>query len=143
MGKGQWQFEGGAFHESLPEGRSAGTLEVSPVSVKFVSEAGTVEMPVSGLQMELGGAANRMLFLKHPEHSDWTFFTTDHAWSVVKKVQSECSGCFRNSIRLAAPPNSICNPLTGISTVPASETNFTLTGLTSSVPADRPSGSDS
>ena len=44
MGKGQWQFEGGAFHESLPEGRSAGTLEVSPVSVKFVSEAGTVEM---------------------------------------------------------------------------------------------------
>ena len=65
------------------------------------------------------------------------------AWSVVKKVQSECSGCFRNSIRLAAPPSSICNPLTGISTVPASETNFTLTGLTSSVPADRPSGSDS
>ena len=52
MGEGQWQFEGGAFHESLPEGRSAGTLEVSPVSVKFVSEAGTVEMPVSGLQME-------------------------------------------------------------------------------------------
>ena len=79
IGKGQWQFEGGAFHESLPEGRSAGTLEVSPVSVKFVSEAGTVEMPVSGLQMELGGAANRMLFLKHSEHPDWTFFTTDHA----------------------------------------------------------------
>ena len=47
MGEGQWQFEGGAFHESLPEGRSAGTLEVSPVSVKFVSDAGTVEMPVS------------------------------------------------------------------------------------------------
>ena len=79
MGKGQWQFEGGGFHESLPEGRSAGTLEVSPVSVKFVSDAGTVEMPVSGLQMELGGSANRMLFLKHSEQPDWTFFTTDHA----------------------------------------------------------------
>ena len=73
MGKGQWQFEGGGFHESLPEGRSAGTLEVSPVSVKFVSDAGTVEMPVSGLQMELGGAANRMLFLKHSEHRTGPF----------------------------------------------------------------------
>ena len=79
MGKGQWQFEGGGFHESLPEGRTAGTLEVSPVRVKFVSDAGTVEMPVSGLQMELGGSANRMLFLKHSEQPDWTFFTTDHA----------------------------------------------------------------
>ena len=79
MGKGQWQFEGGGFHESLPEGRTAGTLEGSPVSVKFVSDAGTVEMPVSGLQMELGGSANRMLFLKHSEQPDWTFFTTDHA----------------------------------------------------------------
>ena len=79
MGEGQWQFEGGGFHESLPEGRTAGTLEVSPVSVKFVSNTGTVEMPVSGLQMELGGSANRMLFLKHPKQPDWTFFTTDHA----------------------------------------------------------------
>ena len=51
MGKGQWQFEGGGFHESLPEGRSAGTLEVSPVSVKFVSDAGTVEMPVTVVKM--------------------------------------------------------------------------------------------
>ena len=74
MGKGQWQFEGGGFHESLPEGRTAGTLEVSPVSVKFVSDAGTVEMPVSGLQMELGGSANRMLFLKHSEQPGLDLF---------------------------------------------------------------------
>lgn len=77
MGEGQWQFEGGAFHEELPSGRSSGTLEVSPVSVKFVSEHGTVELPVTGLQLELGGASNRMLFLKHADHPDWTFFTTD------------------------------------------------------------------
>ena len=102
MGEGQWQFEGGAFHESLPEGRSAGTLEVSPISVKFVSEAGTVEMPVSGLQMELGGAANRMLFLKHSEHPDWTFFTTDHALMEHP--------VFAQDARTAAAPNLAHSP---------------------------------
>ena len=62
MGKGQWQFEGGGFHESLPEGRTAGTLEVSPVSVKFVSDAGTVEMPVMQIL-----DAGRMAILSDPE----------------------------------------------------------------------------
>jgi len=36
-----------------------------------------MEMPITGLQTELGGSANRMLFLKHADHPDWTFFTTD------------------------------------------------------------------
>ena len=79
MGQDQWQFEGGAFHDSLPSGRSSGSLEVSPVSVKFVSDHGQIEFPVSGLKVELGGSANRMLFLKHDDQPDWTFFTTDQA----------------------------------------------------------------
>ena len=65
------------------------------------------------------------------------------AWSVVKKVQSEVFRMFQEQHTIGGSAHSICNPLTGISTVPASETNFTLTGLTSSVPADRPSGRDS
>ena len=77
MGEEQWQFEGGAFHDSLPNGRSSGILEVSPVSVKFICDHGEKEMPVTGLHAELGGSANRMLFLKHSDCEDWTFFTTD------------------------------------------------------------------
>jgi len=77
MSEVQWKFEGGAFQESLPNGKTSGTLVVSPVSVKFVSEDGEVEMPVTGIQTELGGASNRMLFFKHPEQKGWTFFTTD------------------------------------------------------------------
>ena len=77
MSEVQWQFEGGAFQESLPNGKTSGTLVVSPVSVKFVSEDGEVEMPVTGIQTELGGASNRMLFFKHAEQEGWTFFTTD------------------------------------------------------------------
>ena len=79
MGRNQWQFEGGAFHDSLPNGRSSGTLEVSPVSVKFVYDHGEMELSMSGLKVELGGSANRMLFLKHDDQPDWTFFTTDQA----------------------------------------------------------------
>ena len=79
MGRNQWQFEGGAFHDSLPNGRSSGTLEVSPVSVKFVCDHGEMELSMSGLKVELGGSANRMLFLKHDDQPDWTFFTTDQA----------------------------------------------------------------
>ena len=79
MGEPKWQFEGGAFHEDLPNGRSSGTLEVSPVSVHFKCEHAEMELPVAGLQAKLGGASNRMLFLNHADQSDWTFFTTDHA----------------------------------------------------------------
>ena len=79
MAQAQWQFEGGAFHEDLPNGRSSGTLEVSPVSVHFKCEHGEMELPVTGMQTKLGGASNRMLFLNHADQPDWTFFTTDHA----------------------------------------------------------------
>ena len=47
--------------------------------MKFVSDYGQIEFPVSGLKVELGGSANRMLFLKHDDQPDWTFFTTDQA----------------------------------------------------------------
>ena len=79
MGEPKWQFEGGAFNEDLPNGRSSGTLEVSPVSVCFKCDHGEMELPVTGLQTKLGGASNRMLFLNHADQPDWTFFTTDHA----------------------------------------------------------------
>ena len=38
-----------------------------------------MELSVSGLKVELGGSANRMLFLKHDDQPEWTFFTTDQA----------------------------------------------------------------
>ena len=47
------------------------------MSVKFVSEDGEVEMPVTEIQTELDGASNRMFFFKHAEQEEWTFFTTD------------------------------------------------------------------
>ncbi len=73
------QFEGGAFSGELPEGRTAGQIDLAKGMVQFHSENGDVALPVRGLKITRGGAANRMLFLKHPGRPEWTLYTHDAA----------------------------------------------------------------
>ncbi len=72
-------YEGGAFEPSFPQGRGSGTLTVSAVSLRFTGKAGTLELPLSGLTVSLGGASDRILFFKHPSRPDTTLHTPDHA----------------------------------------------------------------
>lgn len=71
-------FEGGAFHPTLSGGRGSGVIQLSGADVRFESEAGEVVLPLAGLQIALGGASDRLIFLTHPSLPQTTVHTADH-----------------------------------------------------------------
>ena len=70
-------YPGGAFNEGLPNGKASGSLRAESDQLRLEYEGGHAELPLSGLEAAFGGAANRLIFFKHPEKPDWTFFTAD------------------------------------------------------------------
>lgn len=73
------RYEGHAFNEGLPRGRASGQLEVTSHEVVFTTTDGKhqARLPISRLELKLGGASNRLLFFSHPDHPGWTFYTSD------------------------------------------------------------------
>ncbi len=72
-------FEGGAFHPPLSGGRGSGIIHLTGTEVRFESEAGEVVLPLAGLQLALGGASDRLIFLTHHSLPQTTVHTADHA----------------------------------------------------------------
>lgn len=70
-------YAGGAFHDSLPNGKASGLLRADGDQLRLDYDGGHAEIPLSGLQAAFGGAANRLIFFTHPEKPGWTFFTAD------------------------------------------------------------------
>lgn len=66
-----------AFHEQLPKGKASGNLKVSDSAIEFVSGEYSVRMPLRGLQLNMGGARQRLVFLSHPDFADWSIYTSD------------------------------------------------------------------
>lgn len=70
-------YAGGAFHDSLPNGKVSGLLRADGDQLRLEFDGGHAELPLSGLQAAFGGAADRLIFFTHPEKPGWTFFTAD------------------------------------------------------------------
>jgi len=70
-----------AFHAALPSGRVSGQLRAEPRGLVFTrSDNGAeVVLPLEGLEIRGGGAANRLLFCTHPARPGWQVYTADHA----------------------------------------------------------------
>jgi beta-barrel assembly-enhancing protease len=69
----------GAFHPSLPKGRSSGQLRVSANAIHFKSENGAVDLPFDGMQIKRGGASNRLLYFENSRLPEWSLYTSDQA----------------------------------------------------------------
>ncbi|MBL67430.1 MAG: hypothetical protein CMO74_03095 [Verrucomicrobiales bacterium] len=78
-GRRQDVFEGGAMAEELPGGRLAGKVSVRGGVVHFSGDGVEVSLPISGIEVERGGAANRLVFFKHSSRQGWAMFTADGA----------------------------------------------------------------
>ncbi|MBI3849171.1 MAG: M48 family metallopeptidase [Verrucomicrobia bacterium] len=65
-----------ALHPSLGDEPANGRIVVSRWTLRFESEAGNVELPIAGLQIEFSEEADRVFF-SHPDHPDWTIYTYD------------------------------------------------------------------
>ncbi len=72
-------FEAQAFNEQLPGGRSSGQLAVDATRLHFNGGGQTVDLPLDGLQLSLGGASDRLIFLTHPAAPGWQLYTSDQA----------------------------------------------------------------
>lgn len=73
------RVEGGAFHPDLPNGRASGEIMISFTAVQFKSDKGDFDLPADGLNIELGGANDRLIFFSHPAHPKVTIHTADHS----------------------------------------------------------------
>lgn len=72
-------IEGGAFHPELSGGRASGTIHFTTDYLRFSSDAGEVEIPLSGLKIARGGASDRLIFLSHASLPQTAVHTADHA----------------------------------------------------------------
>jgi beta-barrel assembly-enhancing protease len=70
-------FDGYVSHPSLGEEAVQGRIVFAFFRLRFESEAATVEMPLSRLLIEKGGAGDERVFFSDPEQPDWSVFTFD------------------------------------------------------------------
>lgn len=73
-------FDAQAFHPELPGGRCRGRIAVFRDSLRFEGADRSLQLSLSGLQPSLGGAGNRLIFLSHSGHPDWSFYVSDPAF---------------------------------------------------------------
>ena len=66
-----------AFHESFKKGRASGQLTLSDCHIHVENDQGQVRFPISNAEFSLGGASDRLLFIKHPTKPDWNLYTSD------------------------------------------------------------------
>lgn len=58
--------------------RISGTLEFQDFQVVFIGEGKKTTIPISQLNISLGGAANKLLFFTNPSQPKITIYTSDH-----------------------------------------------------------------
>ena len=68
-----------AFHDSFENGRGSGELSVTPTGFRFRSGERTVNIPYDRVQLTLGGASDRLVFIAHPALPGWSIYTGDLA----------------------------------------------------------------
>jgi predicted Zn-dependent protease len=72
-------YEGAAWLETVGDGPTTGSILVRGETVRFEGNGAEVEIPLAGLELRLGGASDRLVFLAHPSRPDCSLYTSDHS----------------------------------------------------------------
>jgi len=72
-------YEGAALLDTVGDGPATGTILVRGGTVRFEGDGAEVELPLGGLELRLGGASDRLVFLVHPSRPDCSVYTSDHS----------------------------------------------------------------
>ncbi len=78
------EYQCHAYHQDLPKGKASGKVLVNGDGLEFVIREQTIRVPFAGMQVELGGASDRILFFRHAHAPGWTFFSNDR--SIIKNT---------------------------------------------------------
>jgi len=73
-------YQGHGFHKSLPNGKASGAITVSSGMIRFepgVSGVRSESFPIDGCEFSLGGASDRLVFIRHLSRPEWSFYTSD------------------------------------------------------------------
>ncbi len=73
------EYQAHAFHDGFAKGRASGVLLISPQEILFSADEQSVRLPLAQARFELGGASDRLVFIRHPEYPDWTLYTSDRS----------------------------------------------------------------
>lgn len=82
-------FSAHAFHPSLKNGRSSGFLNISDMTVSFQADTKKVTFPLSEAHFKIGGASDRLVFVTHPAHPDWSIYTSDRSILQNERLRSD------------------------------------------------------
>jgi Zn-dependent protease with chaperone function len=63
--------------ELFEKGRQSGSLEIAPGEVVFRTDETEFAFPIDRLEIERGGAQNRLIYFKHPDFPETSFFSSD------------------------------------------------------------------
>ena len=93
------QYTGHAFHPDFPKGKQSGTLFLDQDGLCFTANQPHLTSPLKidyvHLQIERGGASNRLLFFKSTQQSHFSFYTphfdilNDSSWPRLDLIQSQ------------------------------------------------------
>jgi Zn-dependent protease with chaperone function len=78
MNEADQSFTGGAFEGADDSLAVMGTITVSQFSVKFETEAFTIDLPTQGLDVQLDESGERVFFA-HVKYPGWTVYCLDRA----------------------------------------------------------------
>ena len=70
-------YQGHAFYKGFDGGKASGEIQITETQIRFIHPKHQQSLALSGLEISLGGASRRLVFIKHPSNSDWTFYTSD------------------------------------------------------------------
>ena len=71
------EYEGGAFHPDLPNGKAGGMIFTDGSFVAFHSGDLSFQLPLDGIEIKMGGTADRLVFFSHPTHPNQTIYSRD------------------------------------------------------------------
>jgi predicted Zn-dependent protease len=67
------------FNEALPKGKASGCITIEPTSIHFQILDQSIDLPLQGLHVSMGGASNRLVFFEHPLANGWSFYTSERS----------------------------------------------------------------
>jgi Zn-dependent protease with chaperone function len=68
-----------AIHSSLGSGTVLGEIQFGGEKLIFDSAKGGGELPLAGLLIRVGGHNEEQIFFSHPNHPDWSLYTSERA----------------------------------------------------------------
>ena len=71
------KYEGHAFNDSFENGKASGSINFSREGVQFYNSESECLFPLNGLNIEVGGASDRIVFISNPAIEGWKLYTSD------------------------------------------------------------------